>query len=527
RRRLLEPVAGICALALHNARLYRLAALDDVTGLPGATAFEAALRRDVESTSTTGRAVVLLRIGLDHLDHMARTRGVGLARDLRRALANVLRGAAGDLERLGRLGGDEFAVRLPGATRQEGLALAETIHDRLRAVEIVPEEGGDVAGTGITVGVACAPDDATSLEFLLDAAGRALAAARREGGDRVEDAARLDAGLVDVPPYEEGAIFRSERMVRVVEAARRAARTDSSVLVTGETGTGKEVIANLIHRRSVRANRPFVEVNCAAFPETLLESELFGHERGAFTGADRRREGRFELADGGTLFLDEIAEMAPSAQVKLLRVLQERSFTRLGGTRTVHVDVRLVAATNRDLEAAVADGSFREDLYYRLNVIRLEVPPLRERREEIPLFVDRFLQEIVHRIGHGPKRFSSAAMDLLYRHPWPGNVRELKNTIERCAVLCESETVGPEDLRLDGPLGRRGVAPRAAPLDELNERQRKLLDHLARHGRCTNREYQEMTQTSPRTGLRDLRDLMAPGLGVREGKRRGAIYHLP
>jgi DNA-binding NtrC family response regulator len=317
-------------------------------------------------------------------------------------------------------------------------------------------------------------------------------------------------------------------MVRVVETARRAAASDASVLITGETGTGKEVIANLIHRRSARASRPFVKVNCAAFPETLLESELFGHERGAFTGAERRKEGRFELADGGTLFLDEIAEMSREAQVKLLRVLQEHQFTRLGGTRPVSVDVRIVAATNRDLERAVREQVFREDLYYRLNVIRLEVPPLRERREEIPLLVEQFLAEARRRMGRGPEALSPAAMDLLYRHPWPGNVRELKNAIERCAVMCETATAGPEHLRLDG--GRAegtGLAPRAAPGDALSGRQRILLDHLARHGRCTNREYCDMTGTSARTALRDLQELIARGLLVREGRRRGAIYRLP
>ena len=527
--RLLEPLAGIAASSLHNARLYRLAALDDVTRLPGATAFEAALRDDVERAVSGGPEAVLLRIGLDHLEHVTMRRDVELARELLRRCAGALLGVVGERVQLGRLREEELAVRLPGADAETVRSVAESIRARLATVEVPTEQGGEVVGTTVSIGIASCPADARSLEFLLDAAGRALAAAQREGGDHVEDAARLGSGAVEVPPFEDGAIFRNQRMVQVVESARRAARADSSVLITGETGTGKEVIASLIHRRSARANRPFVTVNCAAFPETLLESELFGHERGAFTGAERRREGRFELADGGTLFLDEVAEMTPSAQVKLLRVLQERQFTRLGGTRTIDVDVRIIAATNRDLEQAVKDGSFREDLYYRLNVIRLELPPLRERREEIPPLVDQFLREAVGRAGSGPTGLTSAAMDVLYRHPWPGNVRELKNVIERCAVLCEADQVGPEHLQLDGGAGEGGafLAPRSAPRDDLNERQRRLLDHLARHGRCTNREYQEMTGTSPRTGLRDLQDLMRRGLVIREGKRRGAVYRLP
>ncbi len=529
RRRLLEPLAGISASTLHNARLYRLAALDDVTQLPGATAFEAALRADVELAVAGGPDAVLLRIGLDHLEHVTMRRDVELARELLRGCAAALVAVVGERVRLGRLREEELAVRLPGASPEQVRELAEAIRGRLANVEIPSENGGEVVGTTVSIGIARCPGDARSLEFLLDAAGRALASAQREGGDHVEDAARLDSGAVDVPPFEEGAIFRNERMVAVVESARRAARSDSSVLLTGETGTGKEVIASLLHRRSARAKRPFVTVNCAAFPESLLESELFGHERGAFTGAERRREGRFELADGGTLFLDEVAEMAPSAQVKLLRVLQERQFTRLGGTRTIDVNVRIVAATNKDLEQAVAAGSFREDLYYRLNVIRLEIPPLRERRQEIPPLVDLFLRDARRRAGGGPTALTSAAMDVLFRHPWPGNVRELKNVIERCVVLCEAEEVGPEHLQLDSGSSESGpfLAPRSAPNDDLNERQRRLLDYLARHGRCTNRDYYEMAGTSPRTGLRDLQDLMKRGFVVREGRRRGAVYRLP
>ncbi len=527
-RRLLEPLAGIAASALNNARLYRLAALDDVTRLPGATAFEAALRSDVERSLAGGRPTVLLRVGLDHVEHVTLRRGVELSRELLRVCADALRSVVGDRSRLGRLRGEELAVRLSDVGAEEARAVAEQIRERLGAVEITPEEGGDAVGTSVSVGIARAPDDARSVEFLLDAAGRALTAAKREGGNHVQDVARVDASAVETPPFEEGAVFRNERMVRVVDAARRAAQTDASVLITGETGTGKEVIANLIHRRSNRANRPFVTVNCAAFPETLLESELFGHERGAFTGADRRREGRFELADGGTLFLDEVAEMTPSAQVKLLRVLQEHQFTRLGGTRTVTVDVRIIAATNRDLEQAVSEGHLREDLYYRLNVIRLELPPLRSRREEIPHLVEKFLRDFRRRSGRGPIALTPAAMDVLYRHPWPGNVRELKNAVERCAVLCEADHVGPEHLQLDGTVVEGAtLAPRGAPQDELNPRQRKLLDYLARNGRCTNREYTEMTGTSPRTALRDLHDLMDRGLLVRDGKRRGAVYRLP
>ena len=527
RSKLLAPLVGIVTAALNNAHLYRLAALDEVTGLPGATAFEAALRRDVEGAVGGGVPVTLLRVAVDNVDHVRRERGEAASHALLRATAHALVAVVGDPLHVGRTRTNELAVRLVATPAGHVREVAQAMRARARTLELpVDEDDGESLRSTLSIGMASCPGDARSVEFLFDAAGRALACAQREGGDRVEDVARIDAGAVDVPPFEEGAVFRNERMVAVVEAARRAARADASVLITGETGTGKEVIANLIHRRSTRARRPFVSVNCAAFPESLLESELFGYERGAFTGAERRREGRFELADGGTLFLDEIGDLAPPAQVKLLRVLQERQFTRLGGTRTVTVDVRIVAATNRDLESRVARGTFREDLYYRLNVIRLAIPPLRERREEIPPLVEKFLRDFRRRSGAGPHAMSPAAMDVLYRHPWPGNIRELKNVVERCAVLCDQEVVQPHHLQLDG--GRpEGLAPRRAPMDDLNHRQRKLLDHLARHGRCTNRQYYEMTETSPRTGLRDLQDLMHRGLLVREGKRRGAVYRLP
>ncbi|MFM8387048.1 MAG: sigma 54-interacting transcriptional regulator [Planctomycetia bacterium] len=521
----LAPVAGV---SLNNSRLYRLAALDEVSRLPGPTAFEAGLRADIGRSLAGGPSLWLVRVSLDHLERVTLRRGVEAGHALVRAASEALRAVAGGRPLLGRITDDELAARLPGLSREEALAWAARVRDRLRGLEVAAEHGGEVASTPVSVGLACLPGDASSLEFLMHAAGRAVARARSEGGDRVLAADQLESGAVELPPFEEGAIFRNERMVRVVEAARRAARSDASVLVTGETGTGKEVIASLVHRRSPRADRPFVSVNCAAFPETLLESELFGYERGAFTGAERRHEGRFEAADQGTLFLDEVGEMSAGAQVKLLRVLQERQFTRLGGNRPVNVDVRIVAATNKDLEACVKAGTFREDLYYRLNVIRLEVPPLRERREEIPPLVEHFLREFRRRNGRGPASFSPAAMDVLYRHPWPGNVRELKNVVERCAVLCDQPVAGPEHLQLDaGRAGEAsGLAPRAAPRDGLSERQRKLLDHLALHGRATNADYQALSGTSARTGLRDLQDLIDRGLIVREGRRRGATYRL-
>ncbi|MHC1752588.1 sigma-54-dependent transcriptional regulator [Humidesulfovibrio sp.] len=244
----------------------------------------------------------------------------------------------------------------------------------------------------------------------------------------------------------ENIVARDKSMRHVLDMVHRAAPSRSTVLVTGESGTGKELIAKAIHNDSPRKDGPFVSVNCMALNPGVLESELFGHEKGSFTGAVSRRRGRFELADKGTLFLDEIGELSQDMQVKLLRVLQERCFERVGGTEAVEVDIRIVAATNRDLVKAVAEGIFREDLFYRLNVVSIHLPPLRERREDIPFLAAHFLDKFAKENAREMKGFSPSAMDYLSAYEWPGNVRQLENVIERCVVLSSGDTVGAEDL---------------------------------------------------------------------------------
>ncbi|MCX5890600.1 MAG: sigma-54 dependent transcriptional regulator [Deltaproteobacteria bacterium] len=241
-------------------------------------------------------------------------------------------------------------------------------------------------------------------------------------------------------------VGQSEAITQVFELIRKVADTDSTVLILGESGTGKELIAHALHYNSARRDGPLIPVNCAAIPEELLESELFGHERGAFTHAVRTRLGRFEQAHGGTIFLDEISEMSPNLQGKILRVLQDHSFERIGGVKTIQVDIRVIAATNQDLEELVARGKFREDLYYRLNVIPVKVPPLRDRLSDLPLLVQHFLAEVSRKRKKPWKRLSSAALDLLLRHSWPGNVRELENLVERLVTLTEGEVIDVADL---------------------------------------------------------------------------------
>lgn len=252
--------------------------------------------------------------------------------------------------------------------------------------------------------------------------------------------------VLDSEDYQEGIVGRSEAMQEVFKVIGQVAPSDVTVLVTGESGTGKELVARCIHQHSGRARRPFVAVNCAAIPENLIESELFGHERGAFTGATGQRAGRFEQCDGGTIFLDEIGDMALSTQTKILRVLQEGEIQRVGGAETIQVDVRVIAATNRDLEEMVAARTFREDLYYRLNVVRLRLPPLRERMEDLPLLVDFVLQKLEKTRKVRAKRLAPDAMAVLQNHRWPGNVRELENAIYRSAVMAQGEVILARDL---------------------------------------------------------------------------------
>lgn len=267
-------------------------------------------------------------------------------------------------------------------------------------------------------------------------------------------------------------IGESDGIKKVCSLIERVAESDSTILILGESGTGKELVARTIHYNSLRKNKPLIPINCGAIPETLLESELFGHEKGAFTGASSTRIGRFELADGGTIFLDEIGEMSPTLQVKLLRVLQQREFERVGGTKTIKVDVRIIAATNIDLEKAIQVGKFREDLYYRINVIPIVIPPLRERTEDIPILMEYFLNHFNRSKKKSIQGFSPEAMNLLLSYRWPGNIRELENLIERLVILRGEGMISPEDLpdKIMVSRGGDGIRYYALPESGINLR---------------------------------------------------------
>jgi two-component system nitrogen regulation response regulator GlnG len=298
------------------------------------------------------------------------------------------------------------------------------------------------------------PFDNDEVLLLIERALSARALAR--------EVVELRTGIQEV--WEFGALVgKSPRMQEVYKTIGRIAGTDVTVLIQGESGTGKEVVARAIHHYSRRAGKPFVAVSCAAIPATLLEAELFGHERGAFTDAHQRRLGKFEVATGGTVYLDEVGDMGPELQPKLLRVLQEREFERVGGTESIRVDVRMVAATNRDLETLIRDGRFREDLYYRLNVVSLTLPPLRERLEDIPFLVDHFLGKYAGELGE--RALAADALDRLLGYAWPGNVRELENVVQHAMVMAAGGVILPEHLPLGASTG--ALPPRAGTLEQL------------------------------------------------------------
>lgn len=318
---------------------------------------------------------------------------------------------------------------------------------------------GVIEAINTTIPAGFTPDD---LQLLMAFSGLAATAITRA---RVFTSAR-NASVAFQEQIQDRyrlVIGSSAAMQEVLRLARTAAVTNTTVLLLGESGTGKEVLARAIHQWSPRADHPFIAVNCTALTPELLESELFGHEKGAFTGAIAQKKGKFELADGGTLFLDEIGDLAPHLQAKLLRVLQEKEFQRVGGVRDIRTDVRILAATNRDLRQAMQKGTFREDLYYRLNVVALTLPPLRERREDIPALVHHFVEHYCREVNRAPLEIEATALACLQTYPWPGNVRELQNAIERAVVLASGSAITVADLPVE--VGKQSVRSPAPDLD--------------------------------------------------------------
>jgi DNA-binding NtrC family response regulator len=347
--------------------------------------------------------------------------------------------------------------------RVEGVEVLRALQQYAEAPQVIVMTGFQEVSTAVEAMKLGAYDYLTKparieeLDLLIRKAAEKGRLIRQNVALRAQLGSTADGGLITASPA-------MEEVLRVID---RVAPTDSSVLILGESGTGKELVARALHERSSRAAQAFVPIHCGALPREVLESELFGHEKGAFTGAINAKPGLIELAEGGTLFLDEIGEMEPESQVKLLRVLESRSFYRVGGTRRRTVDMRLVAATNRDLAEAIRANQFRQDLYYRINTITVLLPPLRERREDISPLVQHFLEQTA---VYGQKRVSREALDALLRYDWPGNVRELQHAIERAVILCTGDEIQPEDLPADVRSGQAASGPASGSLEEM-ERQ--------------------------------------------------------
>ncbi|MBX3246606.1 MAG: sigma-54-dependent Fis family transcriptional regulator [Myxococcales bacterium] len=349
-------------------------------------------------------------------------------------------------------------LRMPKVDGMQLLAHVATHHPDVPVIMITAHGTVDTAVEALKLGAfdyVTKPFDREELKHAVDKAARTRELSQRDA--RVEVRGRYQL------------IGQSRPMLEIYEVIERVADTPSTVLITGESGTGKELIARALHEQSGRRAEPFIRVNCAAIPPDLLESELFGYEKGAFTGAVTSKPGRFELAHRGTLFLDEIGEIPPSMQVKLLRALQEQEFERVGGIKTLQVDVRLVAATNRDLEQEIASGRFREDLYYRLNVVNVHLPPLRDRTSDIPLLLEHFVAKFSAKLKREVRGFSDEARVLLLRHPWRGNIRELENVVERCMLFCDGEHIEvphlPAELRRGAENGLATPDGLVAPLE--------------------------------------------------------------
>jgi two-component system response regulator AtoC len=348
---------------------------------------------------------------------------------------------------------------MPGMSGLDLLREIRLLHPRLPVIIVTAYGTVDTAVDAMKAGASDFIQKPFTPDELLLVARRVL-----ERQDLMEEVRTLRERIAE--PYRfEHIVSQSPKMTEVFEMIRHLADLDTTVLITGETGTGKELVAHAIHYNSNRRDQRFVRINCGALPETLLESELFGHERGAFSGAVQARRGKFEYAAGGTLLLDEIGDISQAMQLKLLRVLQEKEIQRVGGNETIRVDVRILATTNRDLETAIAAGTFRSDLYYRLNVVRIHLPPLRERMEDVPLLAEHFLRAFCEKTKRTLRGIGHDAMNALACYPWPGNVRELANVIERAAVMATGDHITAVDLPVDPALARQTGAAGQPNLD--------------------------------------------------------------
>ena len=500
----LRTAAGQAAIALENARLYQRAVSDPLTGFLFEPAFRERLAEEIRrAQAREGEGVALVRLRLADLPE-----DDALASERLRTAAQRVRLAVPGLALFGRAGATDLLVAVPRTELAPPLA---TLEQRI-ATEVSrrPWDDGEPVSE-LASSHAVWPGDGPSGRFVLQVLEERLA--------EVRSAAPTAPSMPALPP---DFVAESPAMVDLVDTVRRIAAQDVTVLVGGETGVGKGRIAELLHRASPRSEGTLLHVHCPSLSEGLIEDELFGHEQGAFTGAHSRRVGPFEYAAGGTVVLDEVGGLSPEGQVALLRVLETREVQPLGSTRTVPLDVRIVATTSRDLARDVDAGAFRGDLFFRLNVAQITVPPLRLRRRDLPPLVAAAVRRFNESADRPVTGVDPRVLDRLFEHPWPGNLRELENVISRALILAGGGELRTEHLEL-GPTPLPGAAGTGPPL-ELNPRQSEVLEGLA-EGQCTtSTEHADGHGISTRTALRDLVELVEMGHLVREGKKRGTRF---
>jgi GGDEF domain-containing protein/DNA-binding transcriptional ArsR family regulator len=512
---------------------------DHVGRVKPLTYFRARLDEELARAERAQRELGLMVVRPGPTGEGPAANGAQVARNVSRTVAGWVAEQVRRMDVVGMGPGGEVLVLLPETGPDE----AEKARARLEGnagAGLALAEGGRI---GLSMGIATYPRDALSAQFLLHAAGLRLKAV----GGRLETGRTRPLPVEEVvapppppptgehrPPRGDGsgevAVAVSARMREVLETASRFASTKLPVLVQGETGSGKEYLCEHLHRASDRRDQPLVKLNCGAIPENLIESELFGYEKGAFTGAARQTRGKFEAAHGGTLFLDEVADLTPMTQVKLLRSIEQQSFYRVGGTRLIEADVRIIAATNRDLAQEVAAGRFREDLYYRLQGVVITIPPLRDRPEDIPALVDVMMDRFRRENMRSLRGITPDALDLLFEYRWPGNLRELRSVVERACALTRSEYVTRSAVVAALP----NVQPPAPPPDVVRptkvtgtwDRQERVLEFLRGHPDASARQMSLHLGISKSTIMRSLEDLLRRGVVVRDGKGKRSTYRI-
>ncbi|MEO0129019.1 MAG: sigma 54-interacting transcriptional regulator [candidate division WOR-3 bacterium] len=496
-RKLLEAFAAQASILIENSELYETSIHDFLTGLYNYGFLNLRLEQEIARVLRYRKGELsLMMMDIDNFKMINDTYGHFLGNEVLKKVGEIIQKNIRKVDIPARYGGDEFAILMPDTSAEDAKDVAERLMREVNKT-IIECRGGHLAIT-LSIGISSFPAERIqdSASIIIEA-DHALYLSKQKGGNTVSIYAYKDG---EEFIYEDVLVGVSKSIIEIKNIISKIASTDANILIWGETGTGKELVARLIHQRSLRKSKPFITVNCGAIPENLLESELFGHEKGAFTGAYTQHKGKFEIAQGGTIFLDEIGELSSSLQVKILRAIDNKEIDRIGGKSTIKIDVRVIAATNKNLEEAMKMGKFREDLFYRLNVLNLYIPPLRERPEDIEPIANHFLKIFSKKYGKRFKGFTRKCLEAMAAHPWPGNVRQLIHSIERAVIMCDDEYITEKVLNVT-----KTEAEYRRSLKEFREEyERTFIQRVL----CRNKN--NITKTAQELGIsrKTLRDLI-------------------